>query len=79
MKRLAGRTDIEDALQRLDALTKEEGLMTSARNLEVTHQVGLDVKVVEGVARNVDDNVKATKECTWCSLTVSFVSNFSLF
>src|SRR5260221_11368779 len=39
VKRLAGRTDVEDALQRLDALTNEEALMTAARNLEVVDHV----------------------------------------
>jgi hypothetical protein len=36
---MAGKTDLEDAIQRLDVLTKEENLMTAARNLEVTHCV----------------------------------------
>jgi len=63
LKRLVGRTDVEDALQRLETLTKEEGLMTAARNLEVTHHVDEKVNVVEGLARNVDNNVKATKDC----------------
>ena len=49
-----GRTDVEDALLRLDTLTKEENLMTAARNLEVTHHV-------DDVVRDVDDNVKAAK------------------
>jgi hypothetical protein len=38
LKRLVGRKDVEDALVRLDTLTKEEALMTAARNLEVAHQ-----------------------------------------
>jgi len=37
LKRMVGTAEIEDALQRLDNLTKQEGLMTTARNLEVTH------------------------------------------
>lgn len=37
LKRLAGRTDVENALLRLDSLTKEECLMMVARNLDVTH------------------------------------------
>ena len=36
LKRLAGKTEVEDALARLDTLTKEEGLLTMARNLEAT-------------------------------------------
>ena len=39
LKRLIGRTDVEDALLRLDSLTKEESLMAVAKNLEITHRV----------------------------------------
>ncbi len=49
-----GRKEIEDAVLRLDMLTKEESLMVMARNLEVTLQI-------DGVVHDVDDNVKATK------------------
>jgi hypothetical protein len=35
MKRLMGRTDVEDALRRLDRLTQEETRTTVAKNLEV--------------------------------------------
>ena len=58
MKRLAGRTDLEDALQRLDILTKEENLMTAARNLEVTHRVDVNVMATQELTRNIHDNVK---------------------
>ena len=37
LKKLVGRTDVEDALSWLDMLTKEENLMMVARNPEVTH------------------------------------------
>jgi hypothetical protein len=57
MKRIAGRTDVEDALQRLDVLTKEENLMTAGRNLEVTHRVDANVKETKELARDVRDNV----------------------
>jgi hypothetical protein len=39
LKKLVGRTDIEDALGRLDRLTQEEVLMTAAQGLEATHAV----------------------------------------
>jgi hypothetical protein len=39
LKRLVGRTEVEDAVLQLDMLTKEENLMVAARNLEVTHRV----------------------------------------
>ena len=68
VKRMAGRRDVEDALERLDILTKEENLMTAARNLEVTHRVDVNVMatqdkvtIIEEVIHDVDDNVKVTR------------------
>ena len=55
LKTLVGRREVEDALLRLDSLTKEESLMAVARNLEATHFVG-------HLIRGVDGNVKAAKE-----------------
>ena len=57
LKKLMGKKDIEDALPRLDMLTKEENLMVMMRNLEVTHHI-------DGVVCDVDGNVKATKVLT---------------
>jgi hypothetical protein len=57
MKRLAGRTDVVDALQRLDTLTKEESLMTATRNLEVTHNVVVNVTEIKDAMRDVHGNV----------------------
>jgi hypothetical protein len=39
MKRLMGRTDVEDALRRLDRLTQEEMRTAVAKNLEVVHSI----------------------------------------
>ena len=99
MKMLVGRREVEDALLRLDSLTREEYLMVAARNLNVTHHVdrvirdvrgelevsrkltediddniqatlaltkdvGHNINVIEGFARSVDDNVKASRRCT---------------
>jgi hypothetical protein len=50
LKRLVGRQEVEDAISRLDTLTKDENLMVAAQNLEVTHRV--------------DRNVEATKDGT---------------
>ena len=57
-KRVVGQTDVEDALQRLDTLTKEENLMAAARTLEVTHHVDDNVKVVESFTRGIDQGAK---------------------
>ena len=71
LKKLVGKTDVEDALSRLDMLTKEESLMMMMRNLEVTHRVGGIVHDVDGnvkatkvITEDIDDNVKATKVIT---------------
>jgi hypothetical protein len=51
MKRLIGRTDVEDALKKLDKLTDEEARMAVAQNLKATHNVDQRVR---GVANDVD-------------------------
>jgi hypothetical protein len=52
MKRIVGRTEVEDALARLDMLTNEENLMTAARNLKVTQSIHDDVKVTKHGAQH---------------------------
>jgi prophage DNA circulation protein len=70
-----GRTEVEDALERLNMLTQEENLMTVARTFEATHDVNVNVKatqelidtkvtVFEEVLQQVDGNVMATQEVT---------------
>ena len=61
LKKLIGKTDVEDALSRLDALTKEETLMMVVRNLEVTHHVDGNVEATKVVTEDIDNNVKVTK------------------
>jgi hypothetical protein len=53
---------MEDALQRLDVLTKEEGLMTATRNLEVTHRVDVNVMTTQELTHHVDDKVTTIEE-----------------
>jgi len=55
LKKVLGKTDIEDALKRLDKLTHDEALMTTAQVLKVAHNV--DTKVT-----GIDDKVKAVIE-----------------
>ena len=62
LKRLVGNAVVEDGLQRLDALTKEETLMAVTRNLEVAHHIDGNVMAVKGIVDNIDGNVKASKE-----------------
>jgi 3-methyladenine DNA glycosylase/8-oxoguanine DNA glycosylase len=47
---LIGKTDLEDALKRLDKLTQEEARMAAAQNLKATHMVD---ERVRGVANTV--------------------------
>jgi hypothetical protein len=58
---LAGRRDVEDALERLDTLTKEEISMTVARNLRITC--------------DIDHNVKATKDGAQHLLSICLRAN----
>jgi len=58
LKKLAGRTDVEDAILQLDTLTKEETLMAVVRNLEVTHRVDGNVEATKLLTEDIDDNVK---------------------
>ena len=69
LKKLVGRTDIEDALKRLDKLTQEEARMATAQVLKITHAVddrvlGVDNRVagVDDKVASVDDRVKAVDD-----------------
>ena len=53
-----GKTDVEDALLRLDSLTREESLMVAARNLEVAHRVDGNVEAIKVLAENIDDKLE---------------------
>ena len=44
LKKLTGRTDIEDALRRLEEVTLEEARMAAAEALKAIHGVGSDVQ-----------------------------------
>ena len=55
VKRLAGKTPIEDALQKLDTLTQDEALMVSANILETVNDINKKADGIEEGARNVFD------------------------
>ena len=64
MKRLIGRTDVDDALKRLDKLTHEEARMATTEVLKATHTVddrvrGVSDQVV-GVAAKVSEVIDGT-------------------
>jgi hypothetical protein len=46
VKTLIGRTDIEDALKKLEKLSSDEGLMATAQILKVAHDVDDQVMVI---------------------------------
>ena len=52
LKRMVGKTEIEDAVLQLDILTKGESLMIVGRNLEITYRVGENVEVMRVLAEN---------------------------
>ena len=54
LTRLIGRTDIEDALKRLDKLTNEEARMATAQILKATRNI-------EIATRDIDNNVDQVK------------------
>ena len=56
-KKLIGRTDMEDALKRLDKLTQEEARMAVAQNLKATHSVDDRVRGVADTVVVVDNRV----------------------
>ena len=49
LKKVTGRSAIEDALRRLDKLTQEEHRMTSVQGLRATHDLG--ERVIDGAHR----------------------------
>ena len=62
LKKLAGRTDVEDAFQRLDKLTPEEALMAAAETMRVARDIDDTVKDVDKRLEGVDNNVQGVNE-----------------
>ena len=56
-KKLIERTDIEDALKRLEMLTQEEARMAVAQNLKATHTVDERVRGVADMVVAIDNRV----------------------
>ena len=57
VKRLIGKTGMEDALKRLDKLTQEEARMAAAQNLKATYAVDKRVKGVADTATTIDNKL----------------------
>jgi hypothetical protein len=62
MKRLVGRTDLEDALKRLEKLTYEEALMATTLALGGTHAVNEGLKGVAASVVGVADQVARVED-----------------
>jgi hypothetical protein len=62
MKKLMGKTDVENAFQRLDTLTKEENLMAAARTFEVIHDVNVNVKATQELTQHVNNKVTVIED-----------------
>ena len=58
LKKLAGRTDLEDAVKRLDNLTHEEARMALSEVLRITHSIRDEVKVVDDKVQVVIDGAR---------------------
>ena len=61
MKRLIGRTDVDDALKKLGKLTDEEARMAVAQNLKATHKVDERVRRVGNTVQQTADDVDQIK------------------
>ena len=62
MKKLIGRTDVEDAMKRLDRLTHEEAWMGIAQNLRATQVVSGNVRRAVDEVAIVGDRVRAVDD-----------------
>ena len=51
VKRLVGRTDLADALERLDKLTQEETRTAVAKNLEIAQSIKIGVHLLLDYSR----------------------------
>ena len=58
MKILAGKTDLEDAVKRLDKLTQEEARMALIEVLRTARSVCDEVKVVNNKVESTSDKVE---------------------
>ena len=56
-KKLLGKTEIEDALKKLDRLTQEEARMAAAENMKLTHTVDKRVEAVADTVGAIDNRL----------------------
>ena len=58
VKKVAGRTDLEDGVKKLDKLTLEEVAMASAQTLRIAHKIDNKVTGVGHDVRGVDEKAQ---------------------
>ena len=61
LKRVVGRTDLEDGLKKLEKLTNEEIAIAIAQNLRLAYNIDTEVTQVGEVVRSTDENVLVVK------------------
>ena len=62
LKKLIGRKDVEEALQRLDQLTQEECRMAAAEALAITRSIDDKVMTVDDKVKDVGEKVENLDE-----------------
>ena len=62
LKKLAGRTDLKDALRRLDKLTNEEARLARAQVLKNTHVIDVKLTRVDETVGRVDTQMKNVRD-----------------
>ena len=62
LKKLFGRKDVEDALQRLDKLTQEEARMAAAEALTIARGIDDSVKDVDERVKGVDIKIESMSD-----------------
>ena len=58
LRKLAGMSDLEDALKKLDRLTQEEARMSNAEVLRLAQSIHDGVEIVDGKVEEVGDKVQ---------------------
>ena len=66
LKKLIGKTDIEDALKRLDRLTQEEARMAAAQLLKVANTIDSRVERIADSVLVVDERVTGVDDRVVC-------------
>jgi hypothetical protein len=64
-KKLVGRSDVDDAVLRLDSLTRDETLIGVAEILDVAFDVNGNVQGLKVLAEDIHGQVQAVKERTY--------------